>query len=356
MAPKRALPRLRCAAGALTAALLLAAPVAAQNADDPEQAGGETPMDSPAAVVPAALPAPPADPLTDPAPDPAPDAEAPVTETTTSVDAPPPNDRWTLRGVGFITAGPFKATGLLGVHYRHIYQRDDNILFDKLNVSTGFDAYLNPSTPGVQLWFEWQPLAILKLKVSYDAIATTGLAMGLGYGLSFPSADSPFDGDTLKARQGEEQLGLGHRLAIKPTVQAKVGPVVLINELEIGAWFVHGPSGEWWYDILYDTLIRRGEIDGILANRTILAAEAWAGSGDERLLIGAVNQVTHSFGSEIERDRLGGFIAFTPTENIWGIARPTLLVMPGVTLVDPNRQYEFWLEAAIVLSWDFREE
>lgn len=325
----RALSRSLCALGALSTALFLTAPAAAQTASASDEAPDEAQ-------------APPPEGAQEPEPPPG--------------DAPPPNNRWTLRGVGFITAGPFKATGLLGVHYRHIYNRDDNILFDKLNVSTGFDAYLNPSTPGIQLWFEWQPLAILKLRASYDAIATTGLAMGLGYGLSFPSANAPFDGDTLEARKGEEQASLSHRLAIKPTVQAKAGPVVLINELEIGAWFVQGPSGEWWYDVFYDTLIRRGEIDGVLQNRTILAAEAWAGTGEERLLIGAVNQVVHAFGSEIERDRLGGFIAFTPTENIWGIARPTLLVMPGVTLVDPNRQYEFWLEAAIVLSWDFKED
>lgn len=266
-----------------------------------------------------------------------------------------PNNRWTLRGLAFISAGPFKATGLLGVHYRHIYHRDDSIILDKANVTTGFEVYVNPSTPGAQLWVEWQPLAILKLRLAYDAIATTGLAMGYGYGLRFPSTSAPYDGDTLKARKGEEELGLSHRLSIRPTVQAKAGPIVLVNELELGAWFVHGEKGEGWYDIFYDTLIKRGEIDGVIANRTILAGEVWTDTGEARLLVGAVNQVVHTMSTETLRNRLGGFVAFTPVDQIWGIARPTFLLMPGVALLDPNRKYEFYLEGLISLSWDFDE-
>lgn len=267
----------------------------------------------------------------------------------------PPNNRWTLRGAGYVTGGPFKATGLLGVHYRHIYHRDDSIILDMANVSTGFDAYVNPSTPGVKLWFMWQPLAVLKLEVSYDAILYTSLPLGYGYGLTFPSPAGPYDGDTLKARKGEEEVGMNHRLTFKPTVQAKVGPIVLVNETEISGWFAHGPTGEWWYETFYDTLIKRGELDGVIMNRTLLAGEAWTGGEDERLLVGAVNQYVYALGSTIERERVGAAIIFTPFTNIWGIARPTFVVMSGVTLIDPNRQYTPWVEGGIFLSWDFDE-
>lgn len=321
-------PRIPVLPAAALGCLLLAAPTPV-SADETPPPESDDPSEPPGEAAPAAAPSP---------------------------DAPPPNDRWTLRGVGFVTGGPFKATGLLGVHYRHIYHRDDSIILDKANVSTGFDAYVNPSTPGLKLWFLWQPLAILKLEVSYDAILYTSLPLGYGYGLSFPSPAGPYDGDTLKDRKGEEQLGLNHRLTFKPTVQAKAGPVILVNETEISGWFAHGPTGEWWYETFYDTLVKRGELDGVIMNRTVLAAEAWTAAEDERLLVGVVNQYVYALGSTIERERVGAAVIFTPFANLWGIARPTFMVMSGVTLLDPNRQYEPWVEGGIFLSWDFKEE
>ena len=286
---------------------------------------------------------------------PAPAVDPPVEATDTNEPPLPLDNRWTLRGVLFGAVGPVKFTGLAGVHFRHIYNRSDSILFDKLYVSTGIDAYINPSTPGLQAWFEWLPIAFFKVKVAYDGIYDTGAELGYGYGLVFPSANAPFDADTLEAREGQEQSNLTHRLSITPTVQLKAGPVVLLNELELGAWYVPGNEGEYHYDTLYDTLIRRGEIDGVLANRTLLLIQAWDDGQDARLLAGAVNQVVHAFGSGIERDRLGGAVIYTPVTEIWGISRPTLLVLSGATMVDRNRQYDFWLEAALIVHWDFAE-
>jgi hypothetical protein len=288
---------------------------------------------------------------TEPVAEPEAASDAQVDEATTV----PLDNRWTLRGILFGSVGPLKGTGLIGVNYRHITNRSENILFDKTYVATGLDVYANPSTPGAQLWFEWLPIAILKIKVSYDAIVYSGAELGYGYGLTFPSPDADFGPDTLKARKGQEQSELNHRLSINPTLQLKLWRIILLNETELSAWYVHGPEGEWWYETFYDTLIKRGEIDGVVSDRTMLLFEAWKGVEDEKLLVGVVNQFVHSFSSEIQRDRLGAALIYTPWQDLGGIARPTLVLMPGVTLLDRNRQYDFWLEAAIVLSWDFHQ-
>ena len=43
---------------------------------------------------------------------------------------------------------------------------------------------------------------------------------------------------------------------------------------------------------------------------------------------------------------------WTPYEELWGADAPTLLLMPGITLSDKNRQYDFWAKAALVINWD----
>ena len=48
-------------------------------------------------------------------------------------------------------------------------------------------------------------------------------------------------------------------------------------------------------------------------------------------------------------------ITVTPWDELAGINAPMLVLTPGVTLIDENRQYEFWAELALVFRWDVRD-
>ncbi len=263
-----------------------------------------------------------------------------------------PTHRLTAVAGVFGELGPRKGSYSVGLAYRYTYGQDANSpLFDNLYVEGMLEIYPNPFIPAGRLELTWQPLQIFKLTVAYTNYYYADWSNSLGHGLSLASFDEPWDGATLARRQGEQERQYVQRGEIKPTFQVKVGPVLFYNELELGIWYVEGPKG-YWYEPLYDGLVRRGAPDLVVMNRTAMVVETWSGPGDATFLMGIVNQVVHGVGADTLRDRLGLVALATPWDQLGPIDRPTLALQPGITLAHESRSLEFFIEAVLFLYFD----
>jgi len=264
---------------------------------------------------------------------------------------------WRVTGLIVTDGSPFKALVAPGLHFRHIYHRDDDPLFDNLYLDGGGEALLIPTSPALRLGVEWMPLAAVVLKGSFTTFLYTGAALGLGHGLSFDGPDAPFDDATFSARRGEEQATLAHRPALSLRLRGNAGPVVLDSETELGAWYVQGPAGEYWYEPGYDLLIARGELDAVISNRSALLFQLFAGApgSGTMLLAGVGNEYARAYRSGLSRDRLGAVVIWVPFPRLWGASRPTVVASAGVTLSHKHRRHDPWGQLVLSFGWDLHD-
>lgn len=266
-----------------------------------------------------------------------------------------PDTFWQATTLVYLQLGPTLFSLAPGLHLHHIYNRDDeSVIWDKLYFRAGVTLPLSPAILGARVGVEWLPIAIFRIRAAYWALYHTGAELGIGHGMPFDTVEEPFDADTNRAREGEEESLFAHRFTIDGTLRLKVGPVALLSETELSGYLY--PDAGYYYNSFYDNKIKRGELDGTLMNRTILVYEAWKGKGDAILRVGFVNQYVTSFDAGFERDRLGLVMVFTPWDELGGIDRPTLILAPGIALIDENREHEFWMEIAIRLAWDLYDD
>ena len=193
-----------------------------------------------------------------------------------------PIEGWSLMtGVG-LKANPRGGGSIVGARYRHIYSKSDNVLFDGLYIEGGASAILS-GVLRAGAHIEWLPIKILKLRLEYQLWGWLGLPQGRGHGLLYQGPDALYGEEVFAEGKGEEEPGMGHRLLLMPTLQLKLWRIVLLNELELAAWFIHGDEQQngtdiYWLDPMNDTLVPRGTLTATLRNRPMLLFEAWKGS------------------------------------------------------------------------------
>lgn len=275
---------------------------------------------------------------------------ATASSTTTVVPSVPPPPSLIGHALGGGTLNPRAAGLYVGLRYRDAYERSDNPILDNRYLDYGLDLLLS-ATFRPALFVEWLPLAILKLRLQYELWVWSGAHLGLGHGLTFEGEDAPFDPETLAARQGEEDPNVGHRLLLQTTVQLKIWRIVVLDTLDVAGWFVHGGElGQYYYDSIDDNLIRKGALDGTVNNRLVVGAIPWDGEGDAQLVTGPVYDYTRTISAAIKRHRLSLLVSLTPVHQLWGISKPTLLLLGGINLSDRNRDEELFLLAGIRLE------
>ena len=198
----------------------------------------------------------------------------------------------------------------------------------------GATVGVNPAYAQGSLAAEWVPVAPLQLRLQYDAFAFFGANGAL---LQFASPHSPFGEDERDALSGKEQTGLGHRVMFSPVLRAKVGRLIVRNQVDLD-WYVLSRSSGWYYEWEYDTLL--DENDWLFANRTTLLVELWRGARDATLLVGPMFDVTRAGAAEITRQRLGASAYWAPASRWLGFDRPRVYALAGVNLSDRNSEGE----------------
>jgi hypothetical protein len=237
-----------------------------------------------------------------------------------------------------VRANPMGAILFTGLAYRLPYRFDVNRQVESAVVQVGLGTALNGAFVQGGPFVEWMPILPVQLRAQYDLLGFSGKYGSL---LSFPSADSPFGDDVIKARAGTEERTYAQRVLLRPLLRMKLGRVVLRSQTELAHFWMNG-QGPYYFDREYDTLLRAGDV--LVANRTAVLFVFLPGKTAPGLAAGPAYEITHAYGAGLTRQRLGLQGSWIPDPDGRGFfAGFRIYGMAGVNLEDRNRRHEPFL-------------
>lgn len=294
-----------------------------------------------------------AEPAGEPAAEPA-DAEPADAETESSR---PESGEWFLmpRLTAVLGFAPLIGALSPGLQFRK-GQKTDNILTNNTYMQAGIDVPFNPTMVVFRPSFEIMPLAILRLQVAYWGMGFTGLDLNGGHTLTVDTPESPSNKAAWTARAGEGTPRFVHRFTLNVLLRAAIGPVAVITETEAALWVVPRISGDgnYMFNGIYDSLIRVGQPDGSIMNRSLLLFYAWKSSREASVLVGVVNEYYQTFDAGQVRDRLGAAVVVNIGEEIDEVQRMQIALLGGINLIDKNYQYDPYFQLVIRMAWDIK--
>ncbi len=189
---------------------------------------------------------------------------------------------WAMEHQVPVTLFPLGTRYLGTAEYRTPFpwQKEGNDLFEDVYFAAGPELEISPAYARAGARLHVVPIAVLDITADF---------VGTGYFETFTGVtdfDSPtddhseaaFETDALLARR---HAGLGYRLGVTPTLQAKVSHLILAFPQEFAHFVLTPPAestGDYWYEAQYDTLIKWE--DTVMVN-TGLALWAFDEADDE---------------------------------------------------------------------------
>ncbi len=227
---------------------------------------------------------------------------------------------------------------------RWIMGTDETLGIPSSYLQTGAGIASTPAYGRASVHAEWLAAVFAKLRIQYDYYRFYGTNTSL---LSFPSGTAPFGKADVEALKGTEQAGNGNRFLIRPTLYAKAGPVVFVNQTDL-AYFHFSGRGPYFLEWTYETLLRDG--DHLVENRTNVLYEAIKGSGDVALLVGPYYEAMHTAATDLKRQRAGVMVYWVPWNTMGPLKRPRFFAQIGRYIRDRNWEGEY--TAAIGIGFD----
>lgn len=219
----------------------------------------------------------------------------------------------------------------VGASYHRTLERgdvgSDGAYLEAGGALTATPAYVAPSA-----YAEWSPAPWFVLRGQYEALGFVGTTRGV---VSVSSSRADFSDSALS--NASARAGVGHKLAVTPMLRARFGPVVVLHQVD-AAYYRYIGDGPLFYEIQHDTLVARGDV--VLDSRTDVLFDLSRGGRPPALFVGPSYSLTRAIRTEVQRQRVGGALAFV-FANAWGpVRRPTLLLDVGVNAEDRNRAGE----------------
>jgi hypothetical protein len=269
-------------------------------------------------------------------------ADVPPDDTAPSLRAPPDLRLYSTH----LFAGRYNPLGL-ELQNRVMLQKrllhSDSLLLRDTFVAGGLGLRVSPAFVKVGPVVELQPVAMLHVRAGYEYIR---FFRGFNYLQSFPSPLVDVSDDALEARKDAAYAAPAHHLFVEPTLQAKVGHVVVRSKLLFERFDMDLQSGD---AVFFDPTQ-----DALLAPRgTVLSNDSdvlWMG---ERLVAGVrfsgvwPRYADADFGpggrpAGFEGNtqlRVGPLVAYAlSTTERTRFNRPTLLAIAGWHLKHPSRE------------------
>ena len=234
-------------------------------------------------------------------------------------------------------AGQTNPDGLmlsLGGSRRWVRGIDKELDVPSSYLETGLVLGTSPAFGRASLYAEWLAVVFAKVRVQYDRLRFYGRSSSL---LSFPSSTASFASADVDDQKGTEEAGNGSRLLIRPTLYAKVGPIIIVNQTDL-AYFHFTGKGPYYLEWTYETLLKDG--DHVMENRTNVLYEIRKGPGDASLLAGPYYDIMRPSEASLERQCAGIMASWVPWDSVGGLNRPRFYGQIGHYIEDPNRKGE----------------
>lgn len=231
---------------------------------------------------------------------------------------------------------PIGLAGIIELDNRYIYHKDTSPIWNGLYFQEGLGVTVTPAYLTGSVSLEWLPIAIFKLRLGYDASTYFG-----NYKLSFDST-SDFGDSIRKEYKGNEDTGSSNAALIQPTLQMKLGKVILVNQTDLTRYSFYGDGPNFLVN-QYDLLVEKK--DSIIANKLQVLYEVINENDKKILIMGPYYEFVRTDNTDLVSKRLGGILYYIPNDIIWGRKNPRLFIQSGVYLSDPNRKNGFFIIA-----------
>ena len=212
-------------------------------------------------------------------------------------------------------------------------------------LQAGSGLAVSPAYAILSLHGEWQPAVFLNLHIEYDLIRYLGAYTGL---LSFPDRKAKFGDDELDALDGSEETATGQKFSLQPSVYARAGKVIIINESEVSYYLFSG-KGPYFLELEYDTLLKNG--DYLIRNSTSFFILVSKGRGASEMYLGPFYEIVRAHDSGLTRQKAGGQFYWVISDTGWGMKKPRIYGQADYAIEDRNRQGE--LHLAMGFGFDF---
>jgi len=232
----------------------------------------------------------------------------------------------------------------LGGFRRWIRGTDKDMGIPSSYLQTGFGLGTTPAYGRASVHAEWLASVFAKVRVQYDFYRFYGANSSL---LSFPSATASFGRADVDALEGNEEAGNGSRLLVRPTLYAKAGPVIIVNQTDL-AYFHFTGKGPYFLEWTYETLLQDG--DHVIENRTNFLFQIVKGPGEISLMAGPYYEIMHAAAADLKRQRAGVMAYWVPWEAVGALNRPRFFAQIGRYIEDRNREGEYM--AAFGMGFD----
>ncbi len=234
----------------------------------------------------------------------------------------------------------------LGGFRRRIMATDRELGIPSSYLQAGIGIGSTPAYGRASVHAEWLAAVFTKIRVQYDFYRFYGTNTSL---LSFPSGKASFGRSEVKALEGTEEAGSGSRFLIRPTLYAKAGPLLIMNQTDI-AYFHFSGRGPYFLEWTYETLLKDG--DYLIENRTNFLYEIMKGPGEVSLLAGPYYEFMHTAAADLERQRAGVMAYWVPREAMGPLKRPRFFAQVGYYIQDRNREGEYTAAAGMGFDLD----
>lgn len=226
--------------------------------------------------------------------------------------------------------------------WRYVQGTEGDVFTDGGYTQLGFDLEASPALADLGVHFEAMPVRLVVIRLEYRLMTTFGL---LGYTLSFDDRDAAYGDDEEDAREGDEEVGIGHRLAFMPTLQYAVGRLVIRNMAEFYYHNWQTFDGPYVRERLYDQLNYRQDV--MIVNTTVLAWRIIQTEGVKTMLAGAFFEHAETLEARTRRDRVGALFVWIPGEHMGRSDRPRVYLQGGYNLRDTNRQGAVFVQGGL---------
>lgn len=233
------------------------------------------------------------------------------------------------------------------------WRQPGHLLLDAAFVAPGMYGEITPAYARIGPRIHVQPAAVFD--VSVEALYTNFFGTFNGV-TDFPSSTADYSEEALDAEETLARAGRSHgwRFGVSPSLQAKVGPVIVALPTDIYAYHQDvppGARGPTWYEPQLDALVRWDDVS--IGSSAIAFFEAKAETDEDARFAWVGLHYYHQYvlGTEDRQQKLGPMFVGKPLRASWC---PTTVFMAQAYLQAPTRPI-LPPYLAIALVWSQRE-
>jgi hypothetical protein len=216
------------------------------------------------------------------------------------------------------------------------WRKEGDLLLDAAFLAPGMYGEITPAYARIGPRFHFQPAAVFDISV--EGLYTNYFGTFTGV-TDFATADADYSEAALDQEATVARAGRSHgwRFGASPSLQAKVGPVIVALPTDIFVYHQDippGATGPYWYEPQLDALVRWDDVSFGSSAIVFFEAKAEADEDSRFAWVGVHYYHQYVLGTQDQQQKLGPMFVGKPVDAAWF---PTVVFMAQAYLQAPTR-------------------